>query len=47
MGEEIRRVAITGYGGPEDRHRALQAGVEHHLVMPVRPDALDRLLTDL
>jgi signal transduction histidine kinase len=47
VGEAIRLVAITGYGGPEDRHRALQAGFDHHLVKPVKPDELDRLLTDL
>jgi signal transduction histidine kinase len=47
IGEAIRLVAITGYGGPEDRHRALQAGFDHHLVKPVKPDELDRLLTDL
>ncbi|WP_224240371.1 response regulator [Hyalangium gracile] len=47
VGEEIRLVAITGYGGPEDRHRAIQAGFDHHLVKPVKPDELDRLLTDL
>jgi CheY-like chemotaxis protein len=44
---DIRLVAITGYGGPEDRHRALQAGFDHHLVKPVKPDELDRLLTEL
>jgi signal transduction histidine kinase len=47
VGEGIRLVAITGYGGPEDRHRALQAGFDHHLVKPVKPDELDRLLTKL
>lgn len=47
VGEDIRLVAITGYGGPEDRHRALQAGFDHHLVKPVKPDELDRLLTEL
>jgi CheY-like chemotaxis protein len=47
VGEAIRLVAITGYGGAEDRHRALQAGFDHHLVKPVKPDELDRLLTEL
>lgn len=46
VGRDIRLVAITGYGGPEDRSRALQAGFDHHLVKPLRPDELDRLLTD-
>lgn len=42
-----RLVAIAGYGGPEGRHRALQAGFDHHLVKPVKPDELDRLLPEL
>jgi CheY-like chemotaxis protein len=28
-------VAVTGYGKPEDRERAMQAGFEMHLVKPV------------
>jgi PAS domain S-box-containing protein len=29
-------VAVTGYGQPEDRARALRAGFDHHLVKPVK-----------
>ncbi len=47
VGEGIRLVAITGYGGAEDSHRAREAGFDRHLVKPVRPDDLDRLLSDL
>nr|WP_232293257.1 response regulator [Stigmatella aurantiaca] len=47
VGRNIRLVAITGYGGPEDRSRALQAGFDHHMVKPVKPDELNRLLMDL
>ena len=47
VGQGIRLVAITGYGGPEDRYKALQAGFDQHLVKPVKPDELDRLLTEL
>ncbi len=47
VGEGIRLVAITGYGGADDSHRARQAGFDFHLVKPVRPDDLDRLLSDL
>ncbi len=39
-------VAITGYGDDEDRHRALQAGFDAHLVKPVDPDVLQALLTN-
>jgi len=37
-------IAITGYGQPEDRARALAAGFDHHLVKPVDPDMLLRLI---
>jgi len=36
--------ALTGYGQPEDRERALEAGFDEHLVKPVDPRALERLL---
>ncbi|QRO03020.1 response regulator [Archangium violaceum] len=47
MGRAIRLVALTGYGGTEDQTRARQAGFDLHLVKPVRPDDLDRLLSQL
>jgi two-component system CheB/CheR fusion protein len=37
-------VAITGYDQEEDRQRATAAGFEHHLVKPVDPDQLFKLL---
>jgi PAS domain S-box-containing protein len=40
-----RLVAVTGYGQPEDRERALAAGFDVHLVKPVDLDQLQRLLT--
>ncbi len=33
-------IALTGYGQPEDRARALRDGFDDHLVKPVSPDAL-------
>lgn len=47
VGQKIRLVAITGYGGPEGHDRALRAGFDLHLVKPVKPDELDRLLSTL
>ena len=41
---EIRLVAMTGYGRPEDRARALAAGFDAHLVKPVDPRQLQELL---
>ena len=37
-------VALTGYGGPEDRQRCLAAGFDSHLVKPVDPVRLKALL---
>jgi CheY-like chemotaxis protein len=40
-------VALTGWGEAEDRRRALLAGFDHHLVKPVDPDVLTKLIADL
>ena len=48
-GGETRRmalIAMTGYGQPEDRRRALQAGFDNYLVKPVDPAHLARLLAE-
>jgi PAS domain S-box-containing protein len=37
-------VAVTGYGQEEDRRRSAAAGFDHHLVKPVDPQTLTRLL---
>ena len=37
-------IALTGYGGDEDRRRSREAGIDLHLVKPVDPDELLRLL---
>jgi len=33
-------VAVTGFGGAEDRRRATEAGFDTHLTKPVSPDRL-------
>jgi CheY-like chemotaxis protein len=43
-GADVRLVALTGYGQPEDRERALAAGFNAHAVKPVDPDQLQRLI---
>jgi signal transduction histidine kinase/ActR/RegA family two-component response regulator len=45
LGRGIRLVALTGYGQPEDRRRAEQAGFDAYLVKPVFADQLVRALT--
>jgi CheY-like chemotaxis protein len=44
MGRDVRLVALTGYGFPEDRQQSRQAGFSRHLVKPVDPEALQREL---
>lgn len=39
--KSIRLVALTGYGQPSDRERAMAAGFDAHLVKPIGMDALD------
>jgi two-component system, sensor histidine kinase len=40
-------VALTGYSDPDDRRRAEEAGFDAHVVKPVDPEELTRLLTRL
>jgi CheY-like chemotaxis protein len=40
-------VALTGYGQPEDRRRATEAGFDSLLVKPVDPSTLSALLATL
>jgi DNA-binding response OmpR family regulator len=44
-GDEAQIIAVTGWGQPEDRDRTRQAGVDLHLVKPVDPGDLLRLLS--
>jgi CheY-like chemotaxis protein len=37
-------VAVTGWGQPQDKQRALDAGFDAHLVKPVDPAILTRVL---
>ena len=40
-------VAMTGYGQAEDKKETRKAGFTLHLVKPVEPDVLQKLLADL
>jgi two-component system, sensor histidine kinase len=44
LDSQIYLIALTGYGRPEDRVKALEAGFDIHLVKPVDPDLLRALL---
>jgi len=45
-GQGIRLYAMTGYGQEEDRKRALASGFDAHLVKPVPPSELIRLIEE-
>jgi CheY-like chemotaxis protein len=36
----LRLIALTGYGGDEERRRSREAGFDIHLVKPILPDTL-------
>jgi len=42
----LRLIAMSGFGQPEDRARALRAGFDLHLVKPVEAEDLRKLLND-
>ena len=43
-GKDIVLIALTGWGQEEDKRRSLEAGLDFHLVKPVLPAALEKLL---
>jgi CheY-like chemotaxis protein len=43
-GKKPLLVAVTGYGREEDRRRSEQAGIDLHLLKPVDPEQLKKLL---
>ncbi|MDB5225740.1 MAG: sensor hybrid histidine kinase [Candidatus Adlerbacteria bacterium] len=47
LGAQVALVALTGYGQPEDRERARQAGFDDHLVKPVSIVDVERILAQL
>jgi CheY-like chemotaxis protein len=46
-GWDVRLIALTGYGFPEDRERSRAAGFDRHLVKPAMPEDLRRVLERL
>ena len=43
-GREMKLIAVTGWGQPDDKQRARTAGFDQHLVKPIDPSDVDRLL---
>jgi len=46
-GKGLVLIAITGYGQPEDRDRALEAGFEAHIVKPIDPHHLTAVIAEI
>ena len=46
-GNQAVLIAVTGWGEAVDRQRSKNAGFDHHLVKPVDPDVLTKLLATL
>ncbi|MFT3922217.1 MAG: ATP-binding protein [Myxococcales bacterium] len=44
---ELLLVALTGYGSPEQKGKAFEAGFDHHLLKPVEPAMVRKLIDDL
>jgi signal transduction histidine kinase/CheY-like chemotaxis protein len=45
LGREVYLIALTGYGQPEDRRRAFDAGFDAHFTKPLDVNAIDSLLS--
>ena len=46
-GKSIYLVALTGWGQEDDRRRSREAGFDAHLVKPVAPETIDRVLATM
>jgi len=46
-GHSMFLIAVTGWGQEEDRKRSSEVGLNVHMVKPVEPAALERLLSEL
>jgi signal transduction histidine kinase/CheY-like chemotaxis protein len=44
LGPDLWIVALTGFGQEQDRRRSAEAGIDHHVLKPVRPGAIEDLL---
>jgi len=46
-GTSMYLIAVTGWGQDEDRQRSSEVGLNVHMVKPVEPAALEKLLSEL
>jgi CheY-like chemotaxis protein len=47
VGNDIKIIALTGYGQADDQRRAFEAGFDFHLTKPVALEKLQELLATL
>jgi CheY-like chemotaxis protein len=45
LGESVVIVALTGFGQDEDRRRSKEAGIDEHVLKPIRSEAIDHLMS--
>jgi CheY-like chemotaxis protein len=43
----VKLVALTGWGGPQDRERTASAGFDAHLTKPAALDAIEAVLASV
>lgn len=46
-GQDMLLIAVTGWGQEEDKCKSKEAGFNFHMVKPLDPDALEKLLAGL
>jgi len=46
QGRDVRIIALTGWGQEADRERTRSAGMDDHIVKPVSPETLQRILRE-
>ena len=46
-GREVAIVALTGWGQEDDRRRSKEAGIDRHLVKPMDPTILEKLVSEM
>lgn len=47
MGKSVVLIAVTGWAQDSDRSRSQESGFDHHLIKPVDPESLLRLIAGL
>jgi CheY-like chemotaxis protein len=46
LGNDVMLIALTGWGQDDDMQRSRDAGFDHHLTKPPKPEMIERLIAD-